>query len=438
MLWSVKIQMKKIRLFFKEHALAFVIAAIAVISLILVIIIFTLASSGTSERSVTIDTVSGSAFILKTDGQIPASPGTKLTNGDVIITSADGEVRLCTDKDTYIYIEPETTLYVNFTDISNTGSIIVNISQGAAICRIDSKLSRNEAFEVRTPNAVISAAGTVFRTEFDYYDEYGGYSEVKLTEVQCAQGEVHIQLYDNDASAVEQLMALGAGKSARLLTCADAARYEYLNSPTDLSVYSETTVKTFIRIAAERDAGYSLSELNLAYQALLNQSSSSDTDVTLPVTEPAETTTAATTTVTETEASTDTETEISSESEISETTEAETTAAELQTTVPPAETDSSAVTSPTTYVAYVTTASSTETTTSQAAVTETTSVASEGQVPAISREESTAVTTVTAAETVVTTETTAPQTSVKPSKTTIPWWEIINSNALTTQQTQAE
>ena len=123
--------MKRLIHFLTEHALALVIAAIAAVSLILIIIIFTLASSGSSDRKLSIKDISGSAFILRSDGQIPADKNTVLESGDVIITSSDGEVKLAADKDKYIYIEPDTTLYVNFTDVSEKGSVIVNISDAA-------------------------------------------------------------------------------------------------------------------------------------------------------------------------------------------------------------------------------------------------------------------------------------------------------------------
>ena len=104
---------KKLIHFLTEHAPALVIAAIAAVSLILIIIIFTLASSGSSDRKLSIKDISGSAFILRSDGQIPADKNTVLESGDVIITSSDGEVKLAADKDKYIFIESDTTLYVN-------------------------------------------------------------------------------------------------------------------------------------------------------------------------------------------------------------------------------------------------------------------------------------------------------------------------------------
>lgn len=420
--------MKKLMHFLTEHALMLVISAIAVVSLILIIIVFTLVSSGSSGRELRIKDISGSAFILKNDGQIPADKNTVLESGDVIITASDGEVKLAADKDKYIIIEPDTTLYVNFTDVSEKGSVIVNISEGSAICRLDSKLPKNSAFEVRTPNAVISAAGTVFRTDFSYLDSYGGREAVKLTEVECAEGSVDIQLYDDNAAPADQLMLLAEGKSARLMTCADIARFEYLNSDTDLFSLSESTLRAYIRIAADRPLAYTLTDLNNAYQSVLgisgNSSVPSET-VSLPesteisfstanvTSETSETAVHSETSVTSESISvTDTESVTSDTAPISV---AETTTRIYNvTTEPPAE-SVPAVTSP-----------PAESAASPETVTAPTTAQTAASIPAIKP----------AAPVTTASETSPPVTEPSVSETTvpvstIPWWEIINSAALT-------
>lgn len=427
--------MKKIAQFIAEHAAALIIGAIALVSLILVIIVFTLASSVSGERRIIIEDISGNAFILKTDGQVSADRKMKLESGDVLITSAASSVKLSADKDKSIYIEPETTLYVYYTDTAEKGSIVVNISEGAAVCRLDSKLAGNAAFEVRTPNAVVSAAGTVFRTQFDYYDEYAGHSEVKLTEVQCAEGTVNIQLYDDSASPADQLMLLAEGKSARLMTNSDTARFEYLNSDTDINSFSEDALKTFIRIAAERRIGYSLTDLNNAYQRMLNDSVVTEPAIST-IYPPAEESTSEVFMTANAE-SRRTETETSSETSTAQTAapvSSETSATTVPTNTEPPESTAVSVTSPTTAIFTVSTT---------APVTEPSS--GEGTSPPPSETKTEAHTTanippIKPAETVTTsvTETEKVTTSLPPavseSRTTgssVPWWEIINSAALT-------
>lgn len=458
--------MKKLTHFFTEHAQALVITAIAIVTLILILIVFALVWSGNNDRKLRIEDISGSAFILKSDGQIPADKNTVLENGDVIITSSDGEVKLAADKDKYIYIEPDTTLYVNFTDVSEKGSIIVNISEGSAICRLDSKLGKNTAFEVRTPNAVVSAAGTVFRTDFTYLDSYGGHDAVKLTEVECAQGSVNIQLYDDSAAPADQLMMLAEGKSARLMTCADLARFEYLNSDTDLYSLTDETLRTYIRISADRPLAYFGNDLNNAYQAVLGigvttepapvvTESVSETALPSETAVTSDTTSASFTAVVS-------ETVISSETSETEPTESETSAAASETSESTTTTVTTAVSTGTTPISvaettkkvyHVTTAPQSETSisesTSQPAVTTvpsvTTAETTQTLPPQTIQTEPVQTTTIPPIKPVepVTTTTTeavttaAPVTEPVPSETTvpestIPWWEIINSAALTT------
>lgn len=437
--------MKKLIHFLTEHALALVIAAIAAVSVILIIIIFTLASSGSSDRKLSIKDISGSAFILRSDGQIPADKNTVLESGDVIITSSDGEVKLAADKDKYIYIEPDTTLYVNFTDVSEKGSVIVNISEGSAICRLDSKLPKNAAFEVRTPNAVISATGTVFRTDFSYLDTYGGHDAVKLTDVDCAEGTVDIQLYDDNASPADQLMLLAAGKSARLMTCSDTSRFEYLNSDTDLYSLSESTLRTYIRISADRPLAYPSADLNNAYQYVMGISSDeAPTQTILPEASATEMPV-----ISETELSsanvisdinvisdvseTDTSTETSPISESSDTTSSVTTVstaisvAEATTkifsiTSAPAQTTAPAVTTVSTASSAPETVTAAPPQTTAAQTTATVPVIKPAEPVTTPSETSAPVTEPPVSETTVTTTTPV---------STIPWWEIINSAALT-------
>ena len=435
--------MKKLIHFLTEHALALVIAAIAAVSLILIIIIFTLASSGSSDRKLSIKDISGSAFILRSDGQIPADKNTVLESGDVIITSSDGEVKLAADKDKYIYIEPDTTLYVNFTDVSEKGSVIVNISEGSAICRLDSKLPKNAAFEVRTPNAVISATGTVFRTDFSYLDTYGGHDAVKLTDVDCAEGTVDIQLYDDNASPADQLMLLAAGKSARLMTCSDTSRFEYLNSDTDLYSLSESTLRTYIRISADRPLAYPSADLNNAYQYVMGIfSDESPTQTILPEASDTEMPVISETELSSANVISDinvisdvSETEISTEtspiSESSDITTSSVTTVSTAISVAEATTKIFSITSApaqTTAPAATTVSSATETVT--AATSQITAAQTTSTVPAIKpaepvttpSETSAPVTEPPVSETTVTTTTPV---------STIPWWEIINSAALT-------
>lgn len=436
--------MKKISQFLAEHALVLVIAAIAFVSLILITIVVTLATSGNSDRKIIIDDISGNAFILKTDGQIPATSKMRLASGDVIITSPESTVKLSVDKDKYIYVEPNTTLYVYYTETSEKGSIVVNISEGAAISRLDSALPKNTAFEVRTPNSVVSVTGTVFRTEFKFYETYGIYSQAKVTEVQCADGNVNIQLYDDNAVAAEKLMLLTENKSARLVTAGQTAQYEYLNSDTDIFSFSEDTLKTYIRIAAERKLGYSLSSLNAAYQSLLNTGLEIDTSIsTLYPVEESDNFSTAEITTSPLPSFTVSDTDLTDSAE--QTAESSRVFAEdTQSTAPPEETASSAisVTSPTKKIYTVSTSEETaestfgttsppdETTVSETAAPVPDIIPAETVTASYTQSETTPPPSETTTVTTPPSEEPDSQTTTTPPQTTVPWWEIVNSAAL--------
>ena len=482
-----------------EHAAAIVIGAIVLIVLILAVIVFVLASAGNSDRRLIIEDIAGSAFILKTDGQMSADKNMKLESGDVLITSADSTVRLSADKDKSVYVEPDTTLYIYYTDASDKGSIVVNISEGAAVCRLDSPLGKNEVFEVKTPNAVISCTGTVFRTQFSYFDTYGSYTSAKVTDVDCVDGSVNIQLYDNDSMPAEPLMMLTEGKSARLLTAAESVRYEYLNSDIRTELLSENALKTFIRIAAERRICFSLGDLNDAYQVYLNGGTQTEQTTLFDVDNYEEDRTYSDIFTSPTGSVTGVTTDISGDSSVinSENMDTGTTGTEFTglppedsitvTTVPdetsqsiisvtsptltvytvsaPGTADSSA-TSPiapavttaprpavtttpptvTTTAPVITTTPPTVTTTAPVITTTPPTVTTTAPVittttPAVTTTTPAATTTTPAVttappeETTVTT-TTTPAETTKNTETTVPWWEIINSAALTKDRTE--
>ena len=468
-----------------EHAAAIVIGAIVLIVLILAVIVFVLASAGNSDRRLIIEDIAGSAFILKTDGQMSADKNMKLESGDVLITSADSTVRLSADKDKSVYVEPDTTLYIYYTDASDKGSIVVNISEGAAVCRLDSPLGKNEVFEVKTPNAVISCTGTVFRTQFSYFDTYGSYTSAKVTDVDCVDGSVNIQLYDNDSMPAEPLMMLTEGKSARLLTAAESVRYEYLNSDIRTELLSENALKTFIRIAAERRICFSLGDLNDAYQVYLNGGTQTEQTTLFDVDNYEEDRTYSDIFTSPTGSVTGVTTDISGDSSVinSENMDTGTTGTEftglppedsITVTTVPDETSQSiiSVTSPTLTVytvsapgtadssatspiapavttaprPAVTTTPPTVTTTAPVITTTPPTVTTTAPVittttPAVTTTTPAATTTTPAVttappeETTVTT-TTTPAETTKNTETTVPWWEIINSAALTKDRTE--
>ncbi|MGN0667433.1 MAG: FecR domain-containing protein [Huintestinicola sp.] len=428
--------MNKAASFLYENIRWIVVGAIAVVSVILIIVIYTLICSGSNDRKIEITDISGSAFVLKDDGQINADRHTKLESGDVIITSSDSSLVFSVDGNKKIYVEPESTLYIYYTDASDKGSIVVNLTEGAVTCRLDSKLKRNSAFEVRTPNAVIGAKGTVFRTQFDYYESYKNLTNAMLTEIQAVENEVTVQLYDNAGQPEGELMLLTEKKSAQLLTSDSKAQYNYLNQDTDINTFSKSALESLIRVSAERMTAYSLTELNAAYQYVLGQSGQQESVYVSTQYETAAETEETSSVRTVTSVTRESRSESAAESSLSESASAETTVTAAETTVPAAEETSRtiSVTSPTTVIMTVSppdTSSDTTVTTEVTASQRETGSQVTTAIPPI-QNATTASSVTTESETEAQTDDTTSQTSDETETTTsVPWWEIINSSALT-------
>lgn len=257
--------MEKIRNFLDEHLHKILIGLICLVSVIFVIIIFTLVIGENSDRSIIVSEVTGGVFVEKNDGKVPAIRNMKISNGDIIVTEQGGSIKLKTDRGKYIYIEPLSTVYINYTSKAEKGSIVVNISDGSVLCRLDNKLSSNASFEVRTPNSTASVTGTIFHTRFDYYDTFSGFEKVMLTSYRCVEGNVLLSLYDPEGNLSDVPVTLLEGNAAELMSSAGFTGYNCTNQPYALTEFSADTLRTLINISGSRPLPYTLNELNNAY-----------------------------------------------------------------------------------------------------------------------------------------------------------------------------
>ena len=257
--------MEKIRNFLDEHLNKILIGLIALVSVIFVIIIFTLIIGENGDRSIIVSEVSGGVFVEKNDGKVPAIRNMKISDGDIIVTEQGGNIKLKTDRGKYIYIEPRSTVYINYTSKAEKGSIVVNISDGSVLCRLDSKLSSKASFEVRTPNSTASVTGTIFHTRFDYYDDFSGFENVMLTSYRCVEGNVLISLYDPEGNQSDVPVTLLEGNAAELMSSTGFTGYNCTNQPYALTEFSADTLRTLINISGSRSLPYTLNELNNAH-----------------------------------------------------------------------------------------------------------------------------------------------------------------------------
>jgi hypothetical protein len=247
------------------------VVAASVMALILVAvaaIVLSLAFGGETIRNLTVNDIKGTVVIIRGAKQIYASKKTVLQSGDVVNTDKDSTIRIRIDEDKYIAIEPESSVYVYYTNVSDKGDVSVNIACGAVTCQLNKALKKNETFKVKTPNASISVRGTVFRTEFELADKYMGYENVMLTHVQNFDGSVMLQLYDTGGEKNGEPMLLTERTSAELVSCDEFSQYGYLNYDTNIYDLKEITLKELIRISGEHTMAYTADELNSAFRAV--------------------------------------------------------------------------------------------------------------------------------------------------------------------------
>lgn len=277
-------------------------ALIALIAIVIGAVALSLAFGGETYRNITVSDIQGSVVMIRGTRQMYINKKTVLQSGDIINTDESSTVRICIDNDKYIAVEPDSSVYIYYTNISDKGEISVNVAAGAVTCQLNKKLKKNESFQVKTPNTAINVRGTVFRAEFGMKDKYMGYSDVMLTHVQNFDGSVMLQLYGTDSEKVGEPMLLTERTSAELISCDGIAQYGYLNYDIDMYSLNEITLMELIRISAEHSIAYTLDELNTALKAVRRINSTSTQETTAVTTEETSATTTTTApTVTETE-----------------------------------------------------------------------------------------------------------------------------------------
>lgn len=277
-------------------------ALIALIAIVIGAVALSLAFGGETYRNITVSDIQGSVVMIRGTRQMYINKKTVLQSGDIINTDESSTVRICIDNDKYIAVEPDSSVYIYYTNISDKGEISVNVAAGAVTCQLNKKLKKNESFQVKTPNTAINVRGTVFRAEFGMKDKYMGYSDVMLTHIQNFDGSVMLQLYGTDSEKVGEPMLLTERTSAELISCDGIAQYGYLNYDIDMYSLNEITLMELIRISAEHSIAYTLDELNTALKAVRRINSTSTQETTAVTTEETSATTTTTAPpVTETE-----------------------------------------------------------------------------------------------------------------------------------------
>lgn len=263
--------------FIHDNLKIILIAIAALFAVIVGAVVLSVAFGGETTRNLTINEIYGDVVIIRGEKQFYANRRTVLQSGDVINTADNGTVRVKIDSDKYISVEPNSAVYVFYTNVSDKGEVSVNIAGGAVTCQLNKPLKKSEKFRVLTPNAAVNVRGTVFRTEFSYESKYKGYENVMLTHVQDFEGQVLLQLYGTDGEKVEEPMLLTERTGAEMISADSFAQYGYLNYDINIYDLKELTIKELIRISGEKTLAYSLDELNSAFRAVSQSNALTET-----------------------------------------------------------------------------------------------------------------------------------------------------------------
>jgi hypothetical protein len=251
--------------FIEQNIKYLLIGLISIIFAVILIIFCSILLGTQKARIVRIIEISGNAFISRNREQMNANKNTSLLSGDVITTDKNSKLRILIDDDKIISVEPESSLYIQYTNYADKGDIIVSLTDGAVLNQINKPLSKKATYQVKTPNCVVDVKGTIFRVAFNYAESYLGYADVMTTDVQNFEGNVALTLYDYKGNASEKEMLLAEKKCAEMISCSQACRFNFLNQETNLYNMNAQTLKELIRAQSYRKLPYSSEELNNAF-----------------------------------------------------------------------------------------------------------------------------------------------------------------------------
>lgn len=187
-------------------------------------IVAAVALSGPEDyRSIKVDELSGQTIIIdEKNNEMDAYKGMNLKAGNTIEVKEGANMTLLMDADKYMFADEGTKFKVEASGDSSKASTKTKIilTEGSVLCRLDSKLSDDEIFEVETPNSVMSVRGTIFKMTI-YKDENGeNYAKVDVLE-----GAVKVDLYKENGEKAGEEGLVEAGQAALVHSNTDISEF---------------------------------------------------------------------------------------------------------------------------------------------------------------------------------------------------------------------
>lgn len=227
--------MKKFLSTLKGKIIVSLIGVAVIASIVAAVIIIT---APESYRSIKVAEIVGKTIIVnETDNSSNAYEGMNLYSGDKVSVQADSNMTLLFDADKYMFADEGTKFRVEASGDSKKGTTKTRIylEEGSVLCRLDSKLSDDEVYEVETPNSVMSVRGTIFRMSI-YQDDTGE----NFTRIDVLEGAVKTDLHKEDGTQIEEEETIEAGKSALVHSNPDISEFVVGENEIPFDEYSES------------------------------------------------------------------------------------------------------------------------------------------------------------------------------------------------------
>ena len=113
-----------------------------------------------------VKTSKGTVGIERAGQRLPATVATKVREGDVVVTGADGAVGITFGDNTLLSVGPDSSLSIDrfaFDATTHKGAFETSLNRGT-LAAVSGKIAKQspDAMKVRTPTAVLGVRGTEF------------------------------------------------------------------------------------------------------------------------------------------------------------------------------------------------------------------------------------------------------------------------------------
>ena len=113
-----------------------------------------------------VKTSKGSASIERAGQGVTASPGTRVQEGDVVVTGTDGSVGITFVDNTLLSVGPDSRLTIDrftFDPVTEKGTFEASLQRGT-LAGVSGKVAKQspDAMKVRTPSSILGIRGTEF------------------------------------------------------------------------------------------------------------------------------------------------------------------------------------------------------------------------------------------------------------------------------------